>query len=347
MTLPSTQSALESSPIDSSGTLSCESSGSPGIFSLVEEVDQEIISSCETVHVVEVSRSGGTKASLDKDDETAVLEGHYDPAATDFPMIVWLRGDESWFAEFNMDADGVMKTLGIKRSRLTQISGRDLRVGRVRVDRYIRPIYRLVDVQQYLNWTRATASHQKSSDSIKMATDHLHEQSLLIQSTMETLTAGFTESLREDMSSFIANTVGQGLLPMQQKVDAFQSSITALTSDLTAFVANTMNSTIEQLKQTSAAIQESSRIQAAALEILALQLNQTSEKAAAIDERLTLWDKTLTERLVAIDSAVRKLNEPAPFRKITSRKNLQRPIPARAPTQKLSARAAPSRRKPK
>jgi hypothetical protein len=346
MTLPSTDSEVESSPIDLNGTLPCEASGSPGVFSLREE-DEEMVSSFETAHVVEVSRSGGTKASLDKEDETAVLEANYDPAASNFPMIVWLRGDESWFGEFNMDADGVMKTLGIKRSRLTQISGRDLRVGRVRVDRYIRPIYRLIDVQQYLTWTRATASHQKSSDSIKMATDHLHEQSLLIQSTMETLTAGFTESLREDMSTFIANTVGQGLLPMQQKVDAFQSSITALTSDLTAFVAETMNSTIEQLKQTCAAIQESSRLQSAALEILALQLNQTSEKTAAIDERLALWDKTLTERLVAIGSEVRDLNEPAPFRKMTLRKKRQHTNPAKLPTLKLSARAAPSRRKPK
>ena len=62
-----------------------------------------------------------------------------------------------------------MHALGIKRSRLTQISGRDLRVGRVRVDRYIRPVYRSNDIEKYLAWTRATASHQKSSDAIKTA----------------------------------------------------------------------------------------------------------------------------------------------------------------------------------
>ncbi len=48
----------------------------------------------------------------------------------DLPMIVWLRGDELYVDEFCLDADAAMKALGIKRSRLTQISGKELRVGR-------------------------------------------------------------------------------------------------------------------------------------------------------------------------------------------------------------------------
>ena len=149
------------------------------------------------------------------------------------------------------------------------------------------------------------------------------------------------------MSSFIADTVGQGLLPMQQRVDAFQSSISALANDLTTFVVTTMDSTIEQLKQPSKTIQESSRLQSAALEILTLQLNQTSEKTAAMEERLAMWDTSLTARLAAIGSGILELNAPAPFRKFTTRKKTPSSVPAKLAPLKLSVRAAPSRRKPK
>jgi hypothetical protein len=74
---------------------------------------------------------GAARTTWDDQDESAT---------NDFPMIVWLRGDEPWFSQFDMDAEAVMSALGIKRSRLTQISGKELRVGRVRMDRYIRPV---------------------------------------------------------------------------------------------------------------------------------------------------------------------------------------------------------------
>ncbi len=44
------------------------------------------------------------------------------------PMVVWLAGDEAHADDFCIDADTAMQELGIKRSRLTQISGRELRV---------------------------------------------------------------------------------------------------------------------------------------------------------------------------------------------------------------------------
>src|SRR5690606_18828586 len=68
-------------------------------------------------------------------------DGHNSQAAKEeLPMIVWLRGDEEIASEFTVDAEAAMEFLGIKRSRLTQISGRELRVGRMRIDRYIRPV---------------------------------------------------------------------------------------------------------------------------------------------------------------------------------------------------------------
>lgn len=92
------------------------------------------------------------------------------------PMVIYLRGDEELVDEFSLDADDAMNILGIKRSRLTQISGRDLRVGRIRRDRYIRPVYRLKDLQDYQSWTRSTASHQSSSMLVEQVIDRLSEQ---------------------------------------------------------------------------------------------------------------------------------------------------------------------------
>lgn len=89
--------------------------------------------------------------------------------AEELPMIVYLKGDEDFANEFSINADEAMNRLGIKRSRLTQISGRELRVGKIRHDRYIRPIYRVEDIESYINWTRPTASHKKSSDLLSQA----------------------------------------------------------------------------------------------------------------------------------------------------------------------------------
>lgn len=92
------------------------------------------------------------------------------------PMIVNLRGDEDYAEDFHIDAEGAMELLGIKRSRLTQISGRELRVGRIRRDRYLRPMYRELDLRDYQDWTRATATHQSSSKAIEQAIDSLDDR---------------------------------------------------------------------------------------------------------------------------------------------------------------------------
>ncbi|MFW7381036.1 MAG: hypothetical protein ACOH5I_19630 [Oligoflexus sp.] len=94
----------------------------------------------------------------------------------ELPMVVYLRGDEDLVEEFHLDAEEAMEMLGIKRSRLTQISGRDLRVGRIRRDRYIRPVYRLKDLEDYQSWTRSTASHQSSSILIEKVIDRVEQQ---------------------------------------------------------------------------------------------------------------------------------------------------------------------------
>ncbi len=111
------------------------------------------------------------------------------------PMVVWLRGDEPNFSDFSLGADQVMKSLGIRRSRLNQISGRELRVGRTRVDSYIRPVYRPVDVEEYLKWSRPTASHKKSSEVLEEARTKLEQQS-------ERLLAEFSQQFADIAASF-------------------------------------------------------------------------------------------------------------------------------------------------
>ncbi|RYZ54860.1 MAG: hypothetical protein EOP07_15250, partial [Proteobacteria bacterium] len=92
------------------------------------------------------------------------------------PMILTLRGDENIVEEFTFDTDQAMGYLGIKRSRLNQISGRELRVARIRRDRYIRPVYRECDLKDYLEWTRATATHLSSSKAIEQAVENLDDR---------------------------------------------------------------------------------------------------------------------------------------------------------------------------
>lgn len=92
------------------------------------------------------------------------------------PMILVLRGDEAIVDDFSYDADQAMEFLGIKRSRLTQISGRELRVARIRRDRYIRPVYREADLRDYMEWTRATATHVSSSKAIEQAVESLDDR---------------------------------------------------------------------------------------------------------------------------------------------------------------------------
>lgn len=105
-------------------------------------------------------------------------------SSNQLPMVVHLKGDEDFFEQFDLNADEVMEKLSIKRSRLNQISGKELRVGRAKIDRYIRPIYRSEDVENYLAWTRATASHVKSKEAIEIVTNELKEQATTLASSL-------------------------------------------------------------------------------------------------------------------------------------------------------------------
>ena len=106
------------------------------------------------------------------------MEHHVPNSQThnDLPMVVHLLGDEELVEQFSVNADKAMEFLGIKRSRLTQISGRELRVGRVRQDRYLRPVYRVKDLEDYKSWTRSTATSQSSSKVMEKAISSIADQ---------------------------------------------------------------------------------------------------------------------------------------------------------------------------
>ena len=115
------------------------------------------------------------------------------------PMLIWLRGDEPICSEFTMDADTVMVELGIKRSRLTQIAGKELRVGRMRVGRYTRPVFRPSDVLAYKGWVRASASHLKSSRAIEDAAAKLEQETSTLADKVKDAASAELEILTEKM----------------------------------------------------------------------------------------------------------------------------------------------------
>ena len=123
------------------------------------------------------------------------------------PMVVWLRGEEE---EFTLSAEDVMAALDIKRSRLTQISGRELRVGRRRVDRYLKPFYRPADVYSYQESTRAALTRQRSAAAVSSVADDIETRhKTILQETTAQLNAVVTntsQTLQKKLSELLLAT---------------------------------------------------------------------------------------------------------------------------------------------
>jgi hypothetical protein len=280
---------------------------------------------------------GATIAELDAED------------AQDLPLIVWLRGDEPWFSQFDLDAEAVMKTLGIKRSRLTQISGKELRVGRVRMDRYIRPIYRSLDVEHYLSWTRATASHQKSSDAIKTAVELLQQQSEQIQYSLRELSSSLGNSIKKDLSEILTAGVSAGLESTNQGFFELEKQTSALNLKLSADLASLSENLQNSTDQTNLIISKLSVEHSAALEALNLQLNQISEKTALMEERLYAWDNMILSNLKSISDELRSIRGSQGFskRKVAIRRRTDKQLAKQAPAPSGFKRSPNTRRKKK
>lgn len=147
------------------------------------------------------------------------------------PMIVWLSGEDPIFSDFSLDADAVMQLLGIKRTRLTQISGRELRVGRAKQDRYIKPFYRPKDVEDYLNWTKATSTSKKSSELVQEAASLLAQESTHLKESLSAPLDRVAEHLSAQINHIshmilqsIEKDFKKKLLEFQTKISSSQAA---------------------------------------------------------------------------------------------------------------------------
>jgi hypothetical protein len=265
-----------------------------GVFQLTDVDDLEAITPD--------SRAGASLASWSED-----TDDHHEGAQSeqqhsdDFPMIVWLRGDEPWFGEFSLDADAVMEKLGIKRSRLTQISGKELRVGRARIDRYIRPLYRTLDVENYLNWTRATASHKKSSAALKSAADVLQNQGQQIAQVVADATSNFSHVLTSGVLNELKTSMTSTLLESVSELRAY------LTANL-----ETQNKKIDQSLAQGAREKEllasQLTVQDMRLDAVESAVTALALRAAEISDRQLKFFEQQSELLATLSSVANRLS---------------------------------------
>jgi methyl-accepting chemotaxis protein len=243
----------------------------------------------------------------------------------ELPLVVWLRGDESYADEFTVDAAEAMGFLNIKRSRLTQISGTQLRVARIRMGQHIRPLYRQKDLDDYANVTRAPASHQKSAklvnETIEKWQDTVDE---IIRSTSQCLNH-LGEEIRSQNKNFQEKIVkthardlgkfAAELTAVSQRVDLlvesaahYQQAFHKKASDLMAQVDRS-NQSVEPLGHDVAGLKRS-------LRLLQQDVNQNAMAAIAHHEESLLTMKLLH---CAIQTLLQKAAEAVPPAQIPQR----------------------------
>lgn len=162
----------------------------------------------------------------------------------ELPMVVWLKGDEDYVDEFCLDAEAAMKEIGIRRSRLTQISGKELRVGRMRIDRYVRPVYRKKDIDEYKKWTRATASHLRSSSVLEQASKKLEDKVGEIESSIE----GRVKEIHGDLQNQITEFAAKLESHKESVSEALSASITDKITSLSQSILGLETSLFDQLE---------------------------------------------------------------------------------------------------
>lgn len=228
---------------------------------------------------------------------------------SDLPLVVWLRGDEPFAGDFSLDADQVMAQLGIRRSRLTQISGKELRVGRMRKGRYVSPVYRPVDVDAYTAWTRPPATHQKAAEVIDEVVSRLDDRQEALQSGFELLVATLTDKLGNAPRQLM-----DALLPLiraqRQEMAAFsQEARLGLTTQATRVAA--LESAIDRMDTQAAKREE--RL----LATLAAVMKLAQESAGA--------SRVVADELKAVQLGILALQDDLA-------REAPRPIPAKAPS---------------
>jgi len=323
----------------------------PGVFSLPAEspmVNQQTPN--DTVH-----RPGASHSTWSQDDHNA---SPTEPSPVDeFPMIVWLRGDEPWYSEFDMDAEATMNALGIKRSRLTQISGKDLRVGRVRVDRYIRPIFRSRDVEEYLNQTRATASHQKSSDALNSAAELLCKQIDRIEARLETLNQNLMTQIESALQKVITETFSSVLSRVAERLDALEGDVVNRLSVLTQETLLKHVDSIQKdlatkcgdlslrIDSSTKELTESHLLQDKSFRELTSKMEAIDEKFPSLGVEIRNSESSLRQDLKVIMSDLSNLRKPDKILKTKSKDSRLETGAAHNQSPARPARHSPTRRK--
>lgn len=232
-------------------------------------------------------------------------------AQEDFPMIVWLRGDEPWFPEFDTDAEAAMNTLGIKRSRLTQIAGKELRVGRVRVDRYVKPIFRKRDIEQYLNQTRATASHQKSSEILNSAANQLSLQISRFEQRLEVINENLLSQINAGLQTVLTESLNVSVNHISELIDSLSGDLINRLAILTQ--ENMLKHTEPLKKEFSKSSSEMNQtLTSFGTEILQNQSNQES-KLSDVSSQLQALQKSFVKSTSDLHNLERCVKESLGF----------------------------------
>lgn len=229
------------------------SSVSSSYFQSGAEAEVEISSGSEA----DSSSGSNSSSSLDlRAGASAIDSGSRSEAESgssqSLPMVLVLKQDDRLAMEFSLDAQAVMEELGIKRSRLTQISGRELRVARIKMGQYIRPMYRPDDVSEYKNWSRATATHQKASSMVQHAADSLQNQAEKLSHTLTDSIEEFSSTLSESLSSIRSDLI-QERLDRKENLDHFKEDILSTLNQSSnihqEFLQNSSSSILDKLFQ--------------------------------------------------------------------------------------------------
>lgn len=215
------------------------------------------------------------------------------PLTEGLPMTVQLRGYEDYFEEFSWDAKKVMEVLGIKRSRLNQISGEELRVGRARIDRYLRPIYRPEDVKDYLAWTKPTASHKRSTSIIDEARQKLDETSGELKEKL----IGSQEALKEELSSLLEQNLGRLTRNYEHLGDSLSQKLSASFEKKTEennFLTQKLLQQNEKLSKTLESLLEAEKSHRSSLAILKEENRKQRQAEADINSSLEKLERHLS-----------------------------------------------------
>lgn len=251
----------------------------------------------------DISRPLGTSAyETSIDPETGLTIG--------LPKVVWLRGDEPYFHEFSLDADQAMEILGIRRSRLNQISGKELRVARARMGRYIRPVYRPIDIEQYQAWIRPSSSHVKSTDIINTAVKALEEKADILEKTLTSEKPDWVEKLELQLKLRIKESEANA----EEKFQQLHSHILQKTNDLQVILSGLFiekNEQFQRLLDNINKIDEQTLKENTFKEVTSIfmkdlqsEYSQLKLKVSELQNQQLLFQKNLSEHISLIEELI-------------------------------------------